>query len=348
MRSRLDALPRFAAARLPTPLDYLPRISDRLGVSLFCKREDLTGLAFGGNKSRELDFFIGEALARGATVFIAGGGVAQSNHAVQCAAAARRAGLLPVMVLHRFRAEEMQGNLLLSNLLGTDLRLIDNHEVDAAIDARTVLEREMQRVAEEYRACGHNPFVLPSSFNVLGAVGYVDGAAELFEQMGQLDRPVDYIYVTSAGATQVGLALGLKALGCTARVRGISYTASSNALIGRMLGLAAEAARRLDLPISLEATDIENQSYAGPGYGIPTEAGIEAIQLLATTEGMFLDPVYSGKGMSGLIDHVRRGLVREGSSVVFVHTGGLPGIFAYSRELMDQRPNGTTEAGEKQ
>ncbi|MGE4250260.1 MAG: D-cysteine desulfhydrase family protein [Parvibaculaceae bacterium] len=332
LRAKIDALPRYRIARLPTPLDHMPRMSKELGIDLFVKREDMSGLAFGGNKTRELDFFIGDALQRQATVFIAGGGAAQSNHAVQCAAAARRAGLHPVMVLHRFR-DEAQGNVLLNRLMDVDVRFIDGATIDSAIDARTALEGQMHRVAREYERRGESCYVLPTSFHVLGAAAYVDGAIEIVEQMATQALAVDHLYLTSAGATQVGLALGLKMLGAQPKVTGISYTAASNSLVPRMIDLGRQVGELLGLPVSLSNDDIRNESYAGPGYGIVTPDGLEAIRMAASLEGMFLDPVYSGKGMAGLIDHVRRGIVRKGERVVFVHTGGLPAIFAYHKEL---------------
>jgi D-cysteine desulfhydrase family pyridoxal phosphate-dependent enzyme len=334
LRSKIAALPRYALARLPTPLDAMPRMSDALGIDLHVKREDMTGLAFGGNKTRELDFFIGEAKARGATVFVAGGGVAQSNHAVQCSAAALRAGLKPVMVLHRFRADDVQGNLLLLKLMSVDVRFVESASVDSAIDARNALQDEMRKVAQEYERKGDVAWVLPSSFHVLGAIGYVDAAAELSEQLAARSLDIDHVYLCSGGATQAGLILGLKALGSKAKVTGISYTASTTSLPARMAELGAQASKRLGLASAFSAEDVHNESYAGPGYGIPTEEGRRAIAMAAALEGMFLDPVYSGKGMAGLIDHVRKGLVRKGERVVFVHTGGLPGIFAYSAELI--------------
>jgi 1-aminocyclopropane-1-carboxylate deaminase/D-cysteine desulfhydrase-like pyridoxal-dependent ACC family enzyme len=335
LRTKLDNLPRFRVARLPTPLDEVPRFAAALGkVRIFVKREDLTGLAFGGNKTRELDFFIGDALRVEADVFIAGGGVAQSNHAVQCAAAARQAGMVPVMVLHRFRAEEPQGNLLLLRLMDVDVRFADTEGVDSAINQRTVLQDMMQKVAEEYRARGHRPYVLPSSFHPLGAIGYVDCALELAAQLEQRDIRVDRVYLASAGATQVGLVLGAKHLRCSFRVTGISYTTSTERLKERMVALGAEAAARLGIDTHVEASDLLNESFAGPGYGIPTPDGIEAIHLLAKTEGMFLDPVYTAKGMAGLIAHIRSKRIQDGETVVFVHTGGLPALFAYNREVL--------------
>jgi 1-aminocyclopropane-1-carboxylate deaminase/D-cysteine desulfhydrase-like pyridoxal-dependent ACC family enzyme len=238
------------------------------------------------------------------------------------------------MVLHRFRAEELQGNLLLDRLMDVDIRFADTAEIDSAIAQRTVLEGLMRQVAEEYRARGHRPYVLPSSFHPLGAIGYVDCIRELAGQLEQRDIHIDWLYAPSAGATQVGLVLGAKYLGCAFRVMGINYAVSTERLVERMVALGAKAAVRLEIDARLETSDILNESFAGPGYGIPTPESIEAIHLLAKTEGMFLDPVYTAKGMAGLIAHIRSKRISDGQTVVFLHTGGLPALFAYSREVL--------------
>ncbi len=335
LQNHLASLPTVPMLRRPTPLDAVPRFSAALGdVSVLIKREDMSGLAFGGNKTRELDYFIGDARARGADVFIAGGGVAQSNHAVQCAAAARRAGMQPVVVLHRYRADEVQGNLLLTRLLGADVRFNDTTDVDSAINQRVALEALMEATAAEYRAKGHTPYVLKSSFHPLGAIGYVDCALELAQQLAARGTKADHVYVTSAGATQVGLVLGAKHLGQPFPVTGIAYTLNTTGLVDRMVDLGNQAAERLGVDTRLEPADIVNYPFGGDGYGIPSPGGLEAIHLLAETEGLFLDPVYSGKGMSGLIAHVRSGRIRPGSTVVFIHSGGIPALFAYHREVL--------------
>ena len=336
LRGRLHRLPRFRLARLPTPLDEMPRLSDALRVRVLVKRDDMTGLAFGGNKTRELDFFIGDALAQQADVFIAGGGTGQSNHAVQCAAAALRAGMTPVMVLHRYRADDVQGNLLLDRLMDVDLRFVATTGVDSAIHARTALLDVMEQAAAEYRARGHKPYILPSSFHVLGATGYVDCGCELEAQLRARDVAPDHMYLASAGATQVGLALAAKDLGCRYKVTGINYAAGGADVPARQIKLASEVATLLGIDTALEATDLPNHSFAGPGYGVPTPEGIEAIRLLARTEGMFVDPVYSGKAMAALLAHVRDGRIAKGSTVVFVHTGGLPALFAYNTALVER------------
>jgi 1-aminocyclopropane-1-carboxylate deaminase/D-cysteine desulfhydrase-like pyridoxal-dependent ACC family enzyme len=326
----LAALPRFRVARLPTPLDELPNLSAHLGVRLLVKRDDMTGLAFGGNKTRELDYFIGEALASGADTFISGGGMAQSNHALQCSAAARRAGMFPVEVLHSYRSDDNQGNLLLTRMTGADIRLVQSGSIDQAINQRHVLLEVMESVAEEYRRKGHRPYILPSSFHPLGAAAYAGCALELAGQLDQAGIVPEHVYVTSSGATQVGLALGAKALGAPYAVTGIRHTVAADGLEARLLGLAAATAERLGSSLRLGLDDLPSEGFAGDGYGIPSAGGLHAIHLLATLEGMFLDPVYSSKGMAGLIAHVRSGRIAQGSTIVFVHTGGLPALFAYS------------------
>ena len=258
LRERLKSLVTMPLLQRPTPLNELPRLSDKLGgVRLLMKREDLSGLALGGNKTRELDYFIGDALKAGANVFVAGGGVAQSNHAVQCAAAARRAGMLPVLVLYRFRDEAIQGNLLLNHLLGADIHFVDSQNLDAAMNQRLALGQKMEEAAEEYRAKGFRPYVLPSSFHPLGVIGYVDCAVELIEQLYERDLTVDHVYLTSAGATQVGLVLGSKLLGSPFSITGIAYTSTTTGLLSRMVALGNQAAEHLGVNIQLMESDID-------------------------------------------------------------------------------------------
>ncbi len=244
LQELLQQMPTVAMVRRPTPLDALPRFSAAIGdVRVLMKREDLSGLALGGNKARELDYFIGDAHAQQADVFVAGGGVAQSNHAVLCAAAARRAGMLPVLVLHRFRADDIQGNLLLDHLLGADIRFAQQGDVDSAINQRLGLTHLMEEIAAEYAAKGHRPYVLPSSFHPLGAIGYVDCALELAQQLDEQQIKADHVYLTAAGATQVGLVLGSKFLDSPFAVTGIAYTATTEGLVPRLLDLATPRRR---------------------------------------------------------------------------------------------------------
>jgi 1-aminocyclopropane-1-carboxylate deaminase/D-cysteine desulfhydrase-like pyridoxal-dependent ACC family enzyme len=340
LRRAIDRLPRAALARLPTPLDELPNFGRALGgVRVLVKREDMTGLAFGGNKTRELDFFIGAAEAEGAGTFVAGGGAAQSNHAVQCAAAARRRGLDPVLLLHGSPSEFPQGNELLTRILDARVHFVPPGEdpSDAAMDRRNDLEPRMRELAAQYEKRGRRVYVLPSSFHPLGAVAYADCGLELLEQLNGLSIRPDHLYVTSAGATQAGLVLAFKLLEAQIPVQGISYTANAPGLKDRLARLGTQTALLLGVETTVNAEDILTESFAGPGYGQVSPAGREAMQLLARTEGMFVDPVYNAKGLAGLIEHVSTGRIKSGETVVFVHTGGLPAIFGHSEELLQQR-----------
>jgi 1-aminocyclopropane-1-carboxylate deaminase/D-cysteine desulfhydrase-like pyridoxal-dependent ACC family enzyme len=191
----------------------------------------------------------------------------------------------------------------------------------------------MQDLANEYREKGFEPYILPSSFHILGAIAYVAAAMEILEQTLSRNIKVDHLYLASAGATQVGLALGAKYLACPFKVTGINYAVHSADLLDRLVDLGNRTSEALTLGVSLSAADLPNESFAGAGYGILTPEAIEAIKLLATTEGLFLDPVYTAKGMAGLIAHIREGRIRSGQTVIFVHSGGLPALFAYSKEL---------------
>lgn len=330
-------MPRSDIAQVPTPLEPAPHLSAALGdVNIFFKRDDLTGRAFGGNKTRELDFIIGEAVMQGADVFISGGGARQSNHAVQCSAAAIRAGLIPVVVIYDAGPIGWQGNLLLDDLMGVDIRFLSADSIDNVIFQRDTAEATMVEVAAEYVQRGHRPYILPSSFHPLAAAAYAGCMLELNDQTTQIGLSDYHVYVTSSGATQTGLILGSTYMTLGVPITGISHTAARDGLENRLVDLADRTADLLNIPRSVSALDIENESFAGPGYGILTDAAKEAIRLTASTEGIFLDPVYTGKGMAGLIAHIREGRLASGSNVIFVHTGGLPAIFSYSAELMDR------------
>lgn len=299
------------------------------------KREDLSGLALGGNKTRELEYFIGAALAEGADVFVAGGGVAQSNHAVQCSAAARRAGLKPVVVLRPSRSDSTRGNHLLNIVIGTDIRLIEPAVPGDGNQPRGEgLAKQMDRVADEYRARGNHPYTLHSSFHRLGAVGFVDCSVELTRQLREAGVEPQRIYLTSSGATQVGLALGNKALGTGIRVIGVRCGSVGADQPSRMVELGSRAAEAINIDTRLAPDDIPSVDFSGEGYGSPSPEGYEAMALLAETEGLFVDPVYSSKGLAGLIHHVRTGQLGRGETVVFVHTGGVGVMSAYGDEIV--------------
>jgi len=336
LRARLNALPRVRLADLPTPLHPCPRFSAAVGGRVFLKRDDLTGLAFGGNKTRKFEFAFADALAEGADVVITGA-ASQSNHARQCAAAAAKLGLECYLVNrhdHRSRAG-VNGNLLLDCLLGAQVRLV---EVDRGLDQR----QAMEQLAAELRAAGRRPYLMGARAQVLSVVAYVECVVEIVEQAAVQGVQVDTLVVASGNGTHAGVALGAKALGLTQPTLGFrpSPAPSDEAVAEGVAALANAGAEILGLETRLEGREIENcGAYVGEAYGLVTQEGLEAIQLLARTEGILLDPVYTGKAVAGLIDYLRTGRLAADQTVVYIHTGGTPALFAYAEELMAHTDN---------
>ncbi len=341
LRALLDKQPCHRVSILPTPLIDLPNLSARLGgPRILMKRDDMTGLAYGGNKARKLDYFIGEAVAQGCDVFIGGGGAAQSNHALMCAAAARKAGLKPVIFAragsHHY---ELQGDYLLTKLLvDGGVYLYENDDLAGKQHRyRPQLVDLMNQVADELRAKGFNPYVLTGSGQPAGTLGYVECALELTDQCEERGITPNWIFLTSSGGGQAGLLLGAKFLqqqhtvvGCAPAPYGDDATRSA-----KVAELANRTAQHLGTDIQIDASEVTNFSYGGDAYGVPTQAGLEALHLLAHTEGLFLDPVYTSKGVSGMIDQIKQGTIGADETVIYVHTGGLPINFAYSHELAE-------------
>lgn len=327
LREALARFPRVPLAEIPTPLHECPRLAAAIGVErLFIKRDDLTGLAFGGNKARKFAFTFADALQEGADCVITGA-ASQSNHARQAAAAAARLGMKAYLVNQYDRRAEMgiQGNWLLDCLLGAEVRL-----VAPGVDPGQV----KRHLAEELRAAGHHPYVIGERAAILGAVAYAECALEVAEQLAALGARADLLAVASGAGTQAGLALGAKALEAGWRVVGYRPGHADGARVRESIaGLANAAAERVGLETRLAPEEIDNSGeFVGEAYGIPTAAGLEAVHLTARTEGIFLDPVYTGKAMAGLIAAAQRGELRD-ATVVFVHTGGAPALFAYQPEL---------------
>ncbi len=326
LRQALDRLPRVRLAVLPTPLEEASRLSDALGgPPIFFKRDDLTGLAFGGNKTRHLEFILGEALQRGADTIITGASI-QSNFCRQTAAACAKLGLRCILYLNGEETGAPQGNLLLDHLTGADVRLVQLRQLPDLIAL-------CEQAAVEEREAGRNPIVVDLWRGIasLGSVSYVECALELKEQLEEIGLLRASIYLSSATATQGGLALAALALGLDWQIIGISPIRTDLIPAEVVANLANEAAQRLELDLRLTAADIENQEqYIGPGYALATEESREALELVARTEGMFLDPVYTAKAMAGLIDHIRAGKLDPSRPVVFLHTGGTPALFAFN------------------
>ena len=325
---RLSKLPRVQLGNFPTPLEMLPRISKLLGVQVFIKRDDLTGLAFGGNKTRHLEFGLGQAIHEGCDVVVNGAAV-QSNYCRQTAAACAKLGLKCALVLRRNPEIERlkiepQGNLLLDYLFGADVRFVGPDED---------LEEAKERVAEEYRAKGHKPFIIRHP-DLSGGFGYLVCLLELVEQCRQLGIKPTQIIHSSATPTQVGFVFGIKALGLDWQVLGVSPS-RSNRVPERIAELSNLVAERLGLPLQFSPDEINfTTEFVGESYGIPTPEGIEAMKLMAQMEGIVLDPIYTAKAFAAIVAMAKDGRLKSENTVIFVHTGGTPALFAYQPTLV--------------
>ncbi len=331
LAARIATLPRVPLGHLPTPLDHCPRLAGALGVrALYVKRDDLTGLAFGGNKTRHLEFTFADILESGADIVVAGA-YTQSNWCRQITAAARRHGLAVSLVLMEgVKGPALQGNLLLDSLMGADVTVID-------IASMEDIQPHLDAKARELEAAGRRPYVIaPFGLDqqVRAALGYVDMAVELDAQLDDAGIDPDHVFVAGANNTPAGLVTGLHALGRRARVTSISPIRWQEERALDIARIATATARALGLNLAIEPADFTaDESFAGETYGLLTPESHAALRLAAETEGILLDPVYTSKAMAGLMDYAKRGVVGSGETVVFVHTGGQPLLFAYAGEL---------------
>ena len=322
-----ENLPRVSIAHLPTPLEEMPRLSEALGgPRLFVKRDDQTGLATGGNKARKLEFLVAEAMEKGADTIITAG-AAQSNHARQTAAAAAKFGLGCCLVLTGQSPSRWNGNLLLDEFLGAEIRWAGERD-------RTQV---MTEVAEEMMHLGRHPYIIPiGGSNPVGAAGYLAAMEELMEQLAERDLQVDrVVFPTGSGGTQAGMMVGAKALGFAGQIEGISVGGTEEELKASLEKLVPETTAFLGLDLSFASQDfIVHDAYIGEGYAKIGPPEREAIRLSARTEGLLVDPVYTGRAMAGLIDLIRKGVFGKDETVLFWHTGGTPALFAYADELL--------------
>ena len=329
IRARVARLPRVTLALTPTPLQDAPRLAAELGIGrLLIKRDDLTGLAFGGNKTRNLEFRMADALARGTDVFIAGL-EAQSNSARQTTAAANVLGMRTILVLRKDRDWDWQGNLLVDRILGAEIRWVESGDPGE-------MDRALRETADEQRRLGHTPYVMnhAGAFALGSALAYVLCTLEIVEQAAALGVEPTHLYMTSGNKGHAGLILGRTLLGKSFRAVAISQGQTSDRVSGAIKG-ALDAAHALGWDVEVSEDDVESyDDYVGEAYGRPSPGGLAVIRLAARTEGLLLDPVYTGKAMAGLIDHARKGLLGGDSVVVFIHTGGLPALFAFKDELL--------------
>lgn len=328
---QLGRLPRIKLTSLPTPLEEAPSLSAYLGgPRILFKRDDITGLAFGGNKARKAEYLMGEAVDRGCDVVITVGAV-QSNHARAIAAAARRLGLDAIVVLSGEEPLERQGNLLLDVILGADVRIINT-------DDNFVLMGVVEDIARDLRRQGRTPYVIPLGGSTpLGAAAFANAGLELLEQLnGRGIRADAIVHASGSGGTQAGLYAAMKVTQSGIRVQGISVGPTREVVTNRVRGLAEELVNLLRLDWRPHPDDIVvTDEYVGERYAVPTPACLDAIRLVARTEGILLDPVYTGKAMAGLVDMVRRGQFGPDQTIVFWHTGGQPALFAYAGWLAE-------------
>ena len=325
----IEKLPRFSLAQLPTPIQHAPALSRELGgPTLFIKRDDQTGLAFGGNKTRKLEFLVGQALDQGAATLVTVG-AAQSNHCRQTAAAAAKAGLKCVLILNGKQPEVRNGNLLLNQLLGAEEHWIERPHRAA----------KLRELSEQLRAAGRRPYVIPvGGSNGVGATGYVVAMLELMEQLRTTQQHLDHIvFGTSSGGTQAGLVLGARIAGFTGRLHGLSIDKNDpehGEYETEVVRIANECAGYIGSDVRLTPAEVEVvYGYKGEGYGVVGNLEREAIRLMACSEGIILDPVYAGRAFGALVDLIRKGAFKPGEKVLFWHTGGTPALFAYAKEV---------------
>ena len=342
-KNLLARLPRTSLGFYPTPLHKLERLSAELGVNIYLKRDDLSGVStFGGNKMRKLEYLLGDALAQGAdTVFTYG--ATQSNHAMQTVAAACKCGLHPVLYLVSVvepDKETLRANLLLDYIYGAEVHIVQMEPGEEEADAEARSFAMGAEHVERLRAEGKHPYDVPmGGASPVGSVGFTGGFVELEEQCAAAGIKPDYLYHASGtGGTLAGLAAGRALLGADMRIVSVAVSPKDEGYETRTADLANRALGVIgasnDVRVSAEDLQVE-RGYFAPGYEIPNEWGNGAIRRLARTEGVLMDTVYSGKAFGGLLDHIERGIVPQGSTVVFWHTGGATALFSEPQIIGD-------------
>ena len=329
----LSNFPRVALCHQPTPIEAMPRLEAELGgPSLYIKRDDCTGLATGGNKTRKLEFLVSEAIAQNADILVTQGAI-QSNHVRQTAAAACKLGLKCHVLLERRvpkqnKTYEETGNVFLDRLFGATIEFRPS-----GLD----MNAEAEAVAERLKSEGHRPYFIPGGgSNATGALGYVACALEVAAQEKASGTMFDWLVMgTGSSGTQAGLVAGFTASGRDMRVMGISVRQPRERQISAVHNLTSATLEKLGQDSIPESSIYVDDGYVGEGYGIPAESTLEAISLTAKTEGILLDPVYSAKGMAGLIGLVRQGFFKPDDKVLFLHTGGAVALFAYEELLAE-------------
>lgn len=334
---KLTNFPRIHITHAPTPLEFMPRLTEALGgPNLYIKRDDCTGLGSGGNKTRKLEFLMADAVKHGADTIITQGAT-QSNHARQTVAIAARMGMKCEILLEDRTGSKVEnykksGNVFLDHLFGARVQ-----EVPGGTD----MNAAMAALADELRSKGQKPYIIPGGgSNPIGALGYVTCALEMVHQFNTQDLRVDCItHATGSAGTQAGLVVGLEGTRSQIPVLGIGVRAAKEAQETSVYNLAVKTADLLGVPGSIQRESVmANCDYVGGGYGVPTPGMVEAVTLVARLEGILLDPVYSGKGMAGLIDLCRKGHFKKGENVVFLHTGGAVALYGYMDAFSGLKP----------
>jgi len=345
MKRKIQDFPKKNLIPLPTPLQKLENLSRALGgPDVYIKRDDLTGLAFGGNKSRKLEFIIQDALDKNADVIITWAAV-QSNWCLQTAAVARKFGIKPILVLFKMYElpEEYDGNLLLDFILDADVRIKDA-KAGKVLKMDDVLD-VIEEVESEVKEQGHTPYIAPiggsmvggSMDKPLGAISYVDAFVEVLEQSEELGFEINAIlHATGSGSTQAGLAVGAKTLKEDVKVLGISVSDDKESFGKDVLDIAQDTVKALKTEIEMEKEDIIIfDEYIKEGYGVLNKDVAEAVRFMSEKEGIFLDPVYTGKAMAGLMDLVKKDFFKKEDNIIFLHTGGTPALFPNKHKLVD-------------
>ncbi len=325
--SQLARFPRLEFIGAPTPLSYLPRLSDYLGRDIFIKRDDATPLAMGGNKLRKLEFLAAQALREGADTLVTAGAI-QSNHVRQTAAVAAKLGLHCVALLENPIGTTAENYLTNGNRLLLDLF---NVQVEMC-EALNAPDEQLAELATRLEAQGFRPYVVPvGGSNALGALGYVECAQEIAQQCEGVLAPAAVVVASGSAGTHAGLAVGLEQLLPAVELVGVTVSRSVAQQQPKVVALQQQVAGALD--VKAQSPVVLWDDYFAPGYGVPNDAGNEAVKLLASLEGVLLDPVYTGKAMAGLIDGISQGRFRNDGPVIFVHTGGAPALFAYHPQV---------------
>lgn len=340
---KLEQMPRVRLAALPTPLEDMRTLTAKLnGPRLLIKRDDMTGLAFGGNKVRKLEFIMADALKQNADIIITSGGV-QTNHGRLTAAAAKKLGLKPVLVLTGEEPKEYTGNLFVDYVLGAEIHFVTADSglspAEAQKQQRARGEAKALEIKAKYEAQGHKCYIVPRGGRMpVATAGYLNATLEMYKQLIEMNVKADYLVVsTGSTSTTSSLILGSKVFNTGMKVIGISVSRPAEECKDRIMDELEKDIAYYGYDVNIERDELTIfDNYIGPGYSIPTPEGIQAIKLLAESEAIMLDYAYTGKGMSGLIDLVKKGYFTKDDVVLFLHTGGTAGLFALDKETVEQ------------